>query len=234
MPVLDSCSHVSEPRQRLKTDGICLNVPAVQWQGLDATHTHLRSPLKCQALPWSWIVNRHLQRTELFPVSTPYGAQKVHILNNCGGDEGCAVWKPVLFKLGSVPKEGTDMTLRTVYCVWKNVFRKSWFHSKSQVVLEYFCLHLLDSCRGHCSLSGDSDCTLSPIPFAFISVLIRGIHLMTRSPSHSLPALGSQLTSCAAVCQSVSSAKVYGSYRARCSADLWSALGSLRHGCKAQ
>lgn len=76
---------------------------------------------------------------ELFPVSTPYGAQKVHILNNCGGDAGCAVWKPVLFKLGSVPKEGTDMALRTVYCVWKNVFQKSWLHSKSLNIFVFVC-----------------------------------------------------------------------------------------------
>lgn len=57
-------------------------------------------------------------------VNTVWNSE-VHILNNCGGHEGCAVWKPVLCKLGSVPKEGTDMALRTVYCVWKNVFRKS-------------------------------------------------------------------------------------------------------------
>jgi hypothetical protein len=57
-------------------------------------------------------------------VSTPYGIQKVHILNNCAGDEGYAVWKPVLFKLGSVPKEGTDTALRAVYCVWKECFPK--------------------------------------------------------------------------------------------------------------
>lgn len=37
--------------------------------------------------------------------------QKEHIFNNCGGNEGSAAWKPVLFKSGGVPKEGTGTAL---------------------------------------------------------------------------------------------------------------------------
>lgn len=40
--------------------------------------------------------------------------QKVHILNNCSGKEGSAARKPVLFKSGSIPKEGTGTALKTL------------------------------------------------------------------------------------------------------------------------
>lgn len=133
-------------RQRLKTDSICLNACKLYsgkyWMLYKCI---LRIAPKCQELPWSWIVNRNLQRIEQFPVSTPYAIQKVHILNNCGGNGDCAVWKPVLFKSGSVPKEGTDPALmHLVKCARKRPFSKNVDSSTWSFRLSLkVCFHLV-------------------------------------------------------------------------------------------